>query len=298
VKTGKTVWETGRLDAIKGNKQLLFGRMYEDASIELDTFKHRGRIMCIASAGCTAMKLAPDHDEIIAVDINPMQIAYAEKRFNGEVGYKGRAERIMGLLRFFAPLVGWWRSTLKEFVELDSPDEQMIYWNRNLNTHRFRSIFDFLFSKKALSKFYSSDLLNVLPNNFGEVMRLRMERCFSRHPNKHNPYVRMLLLGEFNADPVPPEAEQIKLIHSDALDFLENTPAGSFNGFTLSNILDGADEIYQQKLIAAVKRAAAPGAMIVLRSFNNIMPDLNDNRAGEDRSMLWSSVLVKPASEL
>ena len=108
----------------------------------------------------------------------------------------------------------------------------------------------------------------------------------------------MLLLGEFNADPAPPEAKQIKLIHSDALKFLENVIPGSFNGFTLSNILDGADDIYQRELFAAIKRAAAPGAVTVLRSFSDIMPDSKDNRAGEDRSMLWGSVVVKPSSEL
>ena len=46
-------------------------------SIELDAFRPGGRILCIASAGCTAMKLAPDH-EVVAVDINPIQLAYAE----------------------------------------------------------------------------------------------------------------------------------------------------------------------------------------------------------------------------
>jgi len=293
----KIVWESGRLDAVRGKKQLLFGRMYEDASIELTAFRQRGRIMCIASAGCTAMKLAPHHNEIVAVDINPKQIAYAQGRINGEIGYKGRAEQIMGFMRFFSPLVGWWKSNLKEFVELDSPGEQMYYWNRHLNSRLFRNLFDFVFSKRVLGKFYSSDLLNVLPDNFGEVMRFRMERCFSRHSNKNNPYLRMLLLGEFNADPAPPEAKQIKLIHSDALNFLENVTPGSFNGFTLSNILDGADDIYRRELFAAVKRAAAPGAMTVLRSFSDIMTDSKYNVAGEDRSMLWGSVLVKLSSE-
>ena len=43
-----TVWERGRLDARVGPRQVLFGRMYEDASIELDAFRPGGRILCIA----------------------------------------------------------------------------------------------------------------------------------------------------------------------------------------------------------------------------------------------------------
>lgn len=298
MKTGNTVWKAGRLDANKGSKQLLFGRMYEDPSIELNVFNKKGRIMCIASAGCTAMKLAPFHTEVVAVDINPLQISYAQQRFNGDIGYKGKAEQIMGMMRFFSPLVGWWHSNLKEFVELDSTEEQIYYWNKYLNTIRFRKIFDFAFSRTVLSKFYAAHLLNLLPDKLGEVMRYRMERCFSQHSNKYNPYVKTLLLGDLSVEQVPQEAKKIQLIHSDALSYLENVPPNSFNGFTLSNILDGADAIYQQNLFTAIKKAAAPDAEVILRSFNNIMLDSKQNRASEDRSMLWGSILVSPAADL
>jgi len=295
---GDTPWKTGRLDAHQGKQQLLFGRMYEDASIEINAFHQRGRIMCIASAGCTAMKLAPFHDEVVAVDINPLQIAYARERFNGQPGYKGKAEKIMDLMRRFGPLVGWWTFRLKAFVDLDSTEKQMTYWHTYLNTFRFRKIFDFVFSRTVLRTFYSAELLKLLPENLGEVMRYRMERCFAHHINKYNPYIRTLLLGDLNPEQVPPEAKNIKLVESDALHYLENVPPESFNGFSLSNILDGADTVYQQKLFAAVKKAAAPGAIMVLRSFNSILLDSKQNSAGEDRSMLWGSVLVIPASDL
>jgi hypothetical protein len=150
----------------------------------------------------------------------------------------------------------------------------------------------------VLRTFYSAELLKLLPENLGEVMRYRMERCFAHHINKYNPYIRTLLLGDLNPEQVPPEAKNIKLVESDALHYLENVPPESFNGFSLSNILDGADTVYQQKLFAAVKKAAAPGAIMVLRSFNSILLDSKQNSAGEDRSMLWGSVLVIPASDL
>ena len=81
ISTGN-VWERGRFDAADGPGKILFGRMYEDAAIELDAFARGGRILCIASAGCTAMALAP-HYEVVAVDINPVQLRYAERRFAG-----------------------------------------------------------------------------------------------------------------------------------------------------------------------------------------------------------------------
>ena len=297
VSTAVTVWERGRLDARVGPRQVLFGRMYEDASIELDAFQPGSRVFCIASAGCTAMKLAPHH-EVVAVDINPVQLAYAERRLNGDPGVRGRAERVMDFARFFAPLAGWWPSRVQAFVELDDPAEQMEYWERHLNTWRFRAALDGLFSVTALRSVYSSPLLDFLPKRLGSVMRTRMERCFASHPNRTNPYARSLLLGELSSDPTPLQAKDIRLVHADAAGFLENEPPASFDGFTLSNILDGADEAYRQRLFAAIKRAAAPMATTVLRSFSDADASSPTNRATDDRTMLWGSVLVRPAAEL
>ena len=292
-----TVWERGRLDARVGPRQVLFGRMYEDASIELDAFRPGSRVLCIASAGCTAMKLAPHH-EVVAVDINPVQLAYAERRLNGDPGFRGRAERVMDFARFFAPLAGWWPSRVRAFVELDDPAEQMEYWQQQLNTWRFRAALNGLFSVTALRSVYSSPLLDFLPKRLGVVMRTRMERCFASHPNRTNPYARSLLLGELSPDLPPTEAKDIQLVHADAAGFLENEPPASFDGFTLSNILDGADEAYRQRLFAAIKRAAAPMATTVLRSFSDADASSPANRATDDRAMLWGSVLVRPAAEL
>jgi len=292
-----TVWERGRLDARVGPRQVLFGRMYEDTAIELDAFRPGGRVLCIASAGCTAIKLAPHH-EVVAVDINPVQLDYAARRISGDPGFRGRAERVMDFARFFAPLAGWWPSRVRTFVELDEPDAQMEYWRRELNTWRFRTALDVLFSVTALRSVYSSPLLDFLPKRLGSVMRGRMERCFARHPNRNNPYARSLLLGELSSDPPPPEAKDIQLVHADAAGFLEDQAPGSFDGFTLSNILDGADEAYRQRLLAAVKRAAAPEAITVLRSFGEQDADSPSNRAADDRAMLWGSVLVRPVAKL
>jgi SAM-dependent methyltransferase len=293
----RTGWERGRLDARGGPSKLLFGRMYEDASVELNAFPAGGRVFCIASAGCTAMKLALHHD-VVAVDINPVQLAYAQHRFVGERGRRGVAERIMRIARTFAPLAGWWPSTVRAFLDLDDPGEQLAYWRRHLNTRRFRVAMDSLFSMPALRTIYASSFLTFLPPNFGAVMRGRMERCFARHPNRTNAYAHALLLGELSFETPPPEARNIRVVHADAATFLEQEPTGSFDGFTLSNILDGADSAYQRRLLAAVKRTAAPGAIVVLRSFREPSADLPANHAAEDAAMLWGIINIGPAAAL
>ncbi len=293
----ETTWEHGRFDARRGPSAVLFGRMYEDAQIEHDAFRPGGRVFCIASAGCTAMKLAPRH-EVVAVDINPAQLAYAESRIAGGHCVRGTAERVMAFARAFAPAAGWSSSCLHRFLDLDDPAQQSAYWRRHLDTWRFRAALDALLSITALRAVYASPFLAFLPRRFGPVMRERMARCFARHPNRTNPYARALLLGELADEPPPPEARAIRLVHADAAAYLEREPAASFDGFALSNILDGADAGYERRLVAAVKRTAAPDAVAVLRSFREPQSAEPTNRAPDDRAMLWGVVDVRPAASL
>ena len=292
-----TPWERGRFDACAGPGKLLFGRMHEDASIELDAFRGRGRIFCIASAGCTAMELSRFH-EVVAADINPIQVDYARRRFSGEPATRGAAERMMTFARAFAPVLGWRRARLREFLDLAAPSEQIDYWRRHLDTRRWRAAMDAALSTGVLGALYAKPLLAALPRSFGSILRARMERGFGRHSNRGNAYARALLLGDAASRPSPAEARSIRLVHADAAVCLEAEPPGSFGGFTLSNILDGAGGAYRRRLSAAVRRAAAPGAPVVLRSFAEPPVGWQGNRAAEDRSMLWGIVDVVPAAAL
>jgi S-adenosylmethionine:diacylglycerol 3-amino-3-carboxypropyl transferase len=125
-----------------------------------------------------------------------------------------------------------------------------------------------------------------------------MERCFARHPNRSNPYARALFLGELADEAPPREAQRIAWAGADAAEYLEAQPEASFDGFTLSNVLDGADAIYRARLIAAVKRAASTRAVSVLRSFAEPIDAREAERAADDRAMLWGIVDVRPAIAL
>ena len=293
----ETAWARGRFDARSGPSRLLFGRMHEDAAIELGAFRPGGRVFCIASAGCTAMALSARH-EVVAADLNPVQIEYVRRRLAGEPASLGAAERMMALGRTFGPLLGWRSAQVRAFLDLTDPAEQLDLWRRRFDTRRLRIAMDAALSTSLLRLFYASDLLRCLPRDFGRVLRGRMERCFARHPNRDNVHAHALLGGELRDEPARPGGQRIRLVHADAAACLESEAPGSFDGFTLSNILDGAGDAYRERLLAAVRRAAARDASVVLRSFGEPASATATNRAAEDRSMLWGTVDVRPAAGL
>ena len=286
----ETAWREGRLSSSSGPPRLLFGRMYEDAEIERAAFQGKGRVFCIASAGATAIELAGQH-EVVACDVNPAQLAYAERRADGGQEEVGDAERAMNFARSFMPLVGWRTGVVRTFLALSDVTEQMAFWNKHLNTRRFRAAFDALLSPAILRTVYASQFLSFLPPRFGAVLRHRLERGFTRHQNASNPYLRALFLGESSGQ-IRAKASSIRFVLADAASWLESCPAGFFDGFALSNILDGAGTVYRSRLFKAVDRASTKEAVVVSRSFQEPSPELESNQAECDRSMLWGVVDV------
>jgi hypothetical protein len=288
--TPDTAWTTGRLGASRGPSRLLFGRMYEDAEVEREAFAGKRRVFCIASAGSTAQALADRH-EVVACDINPVQLAYAERRARGEPVETGDAERLLNFARAFLPLVGWSAGRVREFLALSDVDEQMAFWREHLDTRRFRAACDALMSPAILRAAYARGLTSALPPRFGALLRTRLERGFSRHPNATNRYARALLLGEDHDEPAP-RATDIHFVLADAATWLESCPPESFDGFALSNILDGAAPAYAARLWRAVRHAASENAVVVWRSFGEPPAGHGTNHAERDRSLLWGVVAI------
>jgi hypothetical protein len=268
----------------------VFGQTYEDSAIELRVFKPQSRVFAIAGAGCTARALAAAGHFVTAVDINGRQLKYARGRADGEPARRGVVEHLMAVGRNLATLAGWSRPRLVHFLSLSEGAEQAEYWDRWLDTPLWRAVVDGLLAPRLLRLLYASPFVGALPRDFGQQIRQRLQRGWRLHANCSNPYAAALLLGDAPAE-YGPSISPINFVCADAAEFLENSPA-AFDAFALSNIGDGASLSYQRRLRTAVERAAAPGAVLVTRSFAEPLPYSAANWAAQDRSLLWGVVEV------
>jgi len=287
-----TPWARGRIDGRDGPPQLLFGQMNEDWRIEAEVFPPGSRIFCIASAGCTALALAARGFRVTAVDVNPAQIEYARARAAGAPPRLGVIDRRLARARLALPWLGATARSLRQFLDLSSTVEQTAFWRRNLDTRRLRAFLRCALSPALLRVSTGRAFLDSLPPRFDRVVLERLERTWARHPNRENLFVWRFLLGCDPPDaPTDRQTSEIEFACADAVQYLDSGPSQRFDGFTLSNIVEVLSTDDRVRLLAAVRRAAAPGAMLIVRSLLDGR-DGAANWAARDRSPLWGAVEV------
>lgn len=289
-------WSAGRLRGEQG-AQLLFGVMYEDAALEEDVLAAAGRVFAIAGSGDTALRLGSLDRSVVAVDVNRAQVDYLRARLEGALRRAGKVDRLLAAARRLAPLAGWTPARVERFLLLSDVTVQRRVFDRVLATRRFRATVDAGLAPAALLRAYRPELVSFLPTSFGPVLRARLRRGIATHPNRGNPYARLLFSGEPPATRLPPRGS-VEVRHGEAAAFLEQQPSGAFDGFALSNVLDGPDERFRSRLAEAIGRTGTPGAPVVLRTLREPADEPARSWATRDRSMIWGGIVVTTAAEL
>ena len=341
----RTPWATGRFDGSVGPPRLLFGHTFEDPAIELGLFPPSGRVLCIAAAGDVPLALAAAGLDVVAVDINPLQVAEARRRLTGAPPRSGAADHLLALGRAALVPLGWTRRRLTAFCELDDVDEQREAWLR-LASPSVRAALRLALSPRVLRVAYGEPFAKVAPADIADQLLDRIGRRITRRPNRTNPWLALLLTGQWSRPAAASAAvasadviastdaptHVIALTHvvgqsaaastaavrsgaridersvrrgsvdlrlGDVTDVLERLPAGSLDGITLSNVVDGPAPVANARLLRSARRAGRPGAAIVVRSFvtdgDRRADPLAEPRADEDRSLLWGSIAVHRA---
>lgn len=272
--------------------RLIYGTVNEDPAVETAVLPTTGRLLVIASGGDIALHLAAQGADVTAVDSNPAQLAYVRDRIAGAPPRGGSVEHMQRLTRAALTLAGWRHTALTRFCSLDDPTEQIRQWHDRFNTRRLRAILALLTSPASIRATGFSAFTSHTALRFDILLRTRLERGLARHPNRDNPFLHRLLLG--TPTPTPPiDPARITLIHTDVAHHLESVPPASYDGFSLSNVLDGTGPEYAHRLGAALRRAAAPGAIAVSRSFTATDDPAATEWAIRDRSMLWGAVRIE-----
>ncbi|HEV8113486.1 MAG TPA: DoxX-like family protein [Planctomycetota bacterium] len=289
-------WKRGRLDAAAGASEVLFGWTYEDPSIELSVFPAGGRVFCIAAAGETAGALGNRGDRVTAADVNPAQVDYARGRAAGMPARPGVIEVRMARGRRFLPWLGIRERDLASFLALDDREEQVRFWRNRIATRRLRGFLRVALHPVVLRLLYPGDLVAALPKRLDRAILARLERTWSLHPNRENRWAWRLLLGREppvgGADSVFAASPGLEFRLADAEAYFDACPPHSFDGISLSNVLDAMTASRGDRLLAAARRAAKPGARIVLRRFDEPRDATAASWAARDRSPLWGAIEV------
>lgn len=290
-----TPWAAGRLDGRAGSSRLLFGHTYEDPAVEDALFPPTGMVLCIAGAGDTARALATSRRRVLAVDVNPHQLAEVRRRLAGRPPRPGTADRLLQAGRALLVPLGWRPARLARFCRLGAPDEQVREWRRLTGPVVRRALAAGL-SPGVLRLAYGPSFTRLVPARFGDRLIERIGRRIARGPNHANPWLAQLLTGARAATPPErPTPDAIELRGGDVADVLARLPARSLDGISLSNVLDGPGPAYRERLLDAARRATRPGAPIVVRTLREPSDAGAAALADTDRSLIWGGITVHRA---
>lgn len=292
-----TPWAAGRLHG-DGPATLLFGRMFEDPSIELGAFSACAKVLAIASAGDVAMALAAAGHQVTAIDVNRAQVAYVEDRLAGGPARRGQADRLLAAGRAALRIAGWRGDRLERLSSMRDPAAQVAAW-RTLTAGASGAALRALLAPAALRLGYHGDFARSAAGIRNDLPR-RIGRGMAAHSNADNPWARLLLTGSWPCDLASPlvPAGSIHLVVADVAAHLESVPPGTYDAFALSNVLDGAPDRYRCRLFAALARAATPGAVAVLRTLAVPASATEAAAAVHDRALLWGGIQVAAADQL
>lgn len=151
-------------------------------------------------------------------------------------------------------------------------------WNHKLWLSIFR-----LGMHPLVSRLFFKDpgLFKHLPRslNPGEYYYKRMIDNLHRNLARENPLISLTFKGHVGSDALPPyltpqgtqsirpNLNQLSIVTQEVINYLEGVPQGTFDRFSLSDVVSYLDYPRFVKLLKAIRHAAKPGARFCLRQF-------------------------------
>lgn len=191
-----------------------------------------------------------------------------------------------GVLRHASRGLRWLigRRAVRALLKTRNVNEQREIWEGLANRQRFRALFAFALHPFVLRAFYGAALRAGLPLDLGERVQNNIERALLELPIASNPYLISLLRGQLAPNPqnwpvalrpdtfapIQTHLGNLTLNCASATDWLNEQAAGSIDFFGLSNVVEAIEAPSAQELLRAVARAAAPGALVCVRTITGV----------------------------
>lgn len=282
-----------------------FGIVREDPQWEHAFFPREGTLLCIASAGDTALSLALSRPEqaVVVVDINPDQLALVERKRQAlglgveeqkakfHVGESAEALDTGGAFealfatfasfvhRFVFPLAEVERAMevardedkpLREVMDLDATLFSSPYWT---------VAFELAFSDSLLHAMFTTAATQHARDPYPVYFQALIERGLRRDDAATNPWLHHLFFGRYLDVPEcwPPlfrnrERETCPTLTSHAGTLLDAPDLAAVIGVSLSNIFDWMDAKEGETLISELGKRLPEGARLIIRQLNSDAP--------------------------
>ena len=181
-----------------------------------------------------------------------------------------RAGRVDRMMSFWVKLFSYFvvsRQKIGALLSSSSPLEQRELFEESWKNWKWDLGFRLAFQKWILRWVYGSELIEKLPPDFQEKMKVRVEHFLTTFPASDNPFLwQTFSEGELESSPTPylerfgPVEFRVGTLKEQALSSKKR-----FDFIALSNILEVAGATQCQETLMWLRRLAQPGALLCLR---------------------------------
>jgi S-adenosylmethionine-diacylglycerol 3-amino-3-carboxypropyl transferase len=198
------------------------------------------------------------------------------------LAFCGRAEGFFGVgAQLLEPYLG--RRAMSDFFDAPTLAQARAVFHSRWQSARWRLLFRLALHPTLLRLVYARGFLHDLPTAFSFRIRRRIENALLKEVPARNPFASGLFRGRYSGHeegwPLYARRENIPALRSnlanlsfetgDCAAILESCAPASLDFFALSNVLDAASPAFCQRLLRAVARAGAPGALVCLRAISS-----------------------------
>ncbi len=194
----------------------------------------------------------------------------------------GRFERYLETFRTkLLPLVHR-RTTIREFLALDTLEAQRAFYEQRWDRRRWRALFRLFFSEAVMSRLgRSPEQFAQVDGPVAEAFLARAKHAFTELPVRTNPYLQWMLAGEFSDlecsrayltraghAGLGEAYERITLVHGDVETVLPRV--GEMTAFNFSNLFEYVPPEHHEQLLRLALEHSRPGARLAY--WNTLVP--------------------------